>query len=192
LVYEGVEAGHITKQALAVDTVSFLVNGVPIVDVLVGVSVDGKPTSITEELYAQDDAGNVWLLSQGAHSILCPDMLGFPCTQPPPPVAVWWAGVKGVVPVLAMAAQPQVSHTYFRRDPLTGKPNGIAVISLTASVHVPYGARVGDVLVTRETSWVNPGIPGYRYYAPGVGLLKSTTAGGAMELMSVDNWCQAP
>jgi hypothetical protein len=192
LVYEGVEAGHKKEKRLAVGSLPLMVAGVRCLDVTVGVSIDGKPTSVTEECYAQDDAGNVWLMSQGSFNTLCPLFVGFPCGPPLPPVAVWSAGVDGVVPVLTMAAQPRAGQIYFRRDPLTGKSNAIVVVSRTASIHVPYGDSVRDVLVTRETSLVNPGLPGYRYYAPGVGLLKSTAPGATMELVSVENYCQIP
>jgi hypothetical protein len=195
LVYEGAQAGHQKEKRVDVSMATTMVAGVRCRDVTVGVSIDGDPASLTDECYAQDEAGNVWLMGQSGIGVLCPLWAGDPCPTGLPPVARWKAGVAGAVPLLAMQAHPRVGQTYSQKDPLTRRASVIFVWSLTASLHVPYGPWVGDLLVTWETAALNRGVPEARYYAPGVGLLKSQTQGGIQEtmmLVSVDTTCQVP
>ena len=55
------------------------------------------------------------------------------------------------------------------------------VLSLDESVCVESGACYANVLVTQETSRLDPGVVEYKYYAPGVGFILAEIVKGGDE-----------
>lgn len=129
---------------------------------------DGEVVEDRFDWFAQDRRGNVW--SFGRTSTAYGDA-GEVSTQ-----GSWKAGVSGAQAGLAMAAVPRVGDGYER-----GYFPGVAedratVLALDGEVSVPTGAY-DDLLVTEESTPLEPGRVEVKYYARGLGLVATETSG---------------
>lgn len=99
----------------------------------------------------------------------------------------WEAGVDGAQAGIIMEANPQVGDVY-RQEYYPGHAEDVAeVLSLDASISVPYGS-FDHVLQTKEWTPLEHGVVDNKYYAPGVGeVAEYTVKGGTdfLELVSV-------
>lgn len=132
-------------------------------DVLTG--ADGEVIEETSDWFAQDRDGNVW---------------GFGS------LGTWEAGVDGAQAGLAMPATPRVGDGY-QQEFYAGEAEGQAeVLSLSESRQLE-GGSFEDLLVTEDTTPLEPGLVERKYYASGTGLVyEETLSGGAeqVELVS--------
>jgi hypothetical protein len=128
----------------------------------------------TVDYYAQDRAGNVWWFGH-----IGPD--AGTAVEP------WLAGRDGAEAGVAMLATPRVGDGY-RRAYLPGAVDQVAQIdSVTETAQTPSGAY-DDVVLTTDTSPLDPGTTVHRSYAPGVGLVAERVVSGryrTVELVSV-------
>ena len=143
------------------------------------VYVNGSLAEDTFDWFAQDQAGNVWYFGEDSKEI----QNGIPVTSE----GSWEAGVNGAVPGIAMLADPEVGAKY-RQEFLAGVAEDVAkVLSLSKSATVPYGTFDG-CLETQEWSALEPGSRGYKFYAPGVGMvLEIDNKGERSELTSIQH-----
>lgn len=122
--------------------------------------------AVSESFYAQDSAGNVWILGTTGSD-------------------AWLAGRDGARSTLAMAAAPRHGDGYAAAYVDGRVQRRAEVLSNDDSVHTPYGAFDGVVTV-EET------VPGRNdrstlSYAPGIGLVeKNSVHGPELELVSFD------
>jgi hypothetical protein len=122
----------------------------------------------TSEWYAQDTAGNVWLLGQDG------------------PDAAWEAGVDGAQAGIAMLAEPRVGDGYRQQLAEGVAEDRVTVLSVDEAVNVTAGSYA-DVVQVEVTTPLGPGQTQRRYYAAGVGLVfAETIAGGSHRLDLVD------
>jgi hypothetical protein len=122
-------------------------------------ALGGRVVEAGVDWYAQDLAGTVWYF-------------GEQITEPMSADGSWTAGVGGAQPGIAMKGRPRLGDRY----PEEGR--GVAEIrGLSGRASVPVGTFFG-VLVTRDTSPLEPGRAELRYYAEGVGLVLITTDRG--------------
>jgi hypothetical protein len=123
----------------------------------------GKVLERSEEWFAQDRAGNVWLLGEKG---------------------VWETGVGGAGAGIAMLAEPRVGDGY-RMEHLAGTAEDLAsVLELDAEVTVPAGEWT-DVLKTEDTNPLEPEVVQHRYYVEDVGLVRSETVSGGDEMIEL-------
>jgi hypothetical protein len=126
----------------------------------------------TYDWYAQDKKGNVWYFGEDTKEIKNGEVVS---TE-----GSWEGGMDGAKPGIVMQADPKVGQPY-RQEYYVGKAMDMAkVVSLNASVTVPYGS-FDHVLVTKEFTPLQPGYVEHKYYAPGVGQV----SGGGLELVDV-------
>jgi hypothetical protein len=132
---------------------------------------DGKVVENTFDWYAQDTAGNVWYFGE--------DTTEFDDRGRPDDSGSWEAGVDGAQAGVAMLAAPRVGDGY-RQESYPGVAEDVGeVLSTDEAVNVPFGSYT-DVLQTKDTTPLEPGLVEHKYYAPGVGLvLEETVLGGA-------------
>ncbi|MBD3307782.1 hypothetical protein GF339_15230 [candidate division KSB3 bacterium] len=124
--------------------------------------VDGELEEDTLDWFAQDVDGNVWYFGEDSKEI---DEGVVVSTE-----GSWEAGVDGAQPGILMKGTPQIGDTY-RQEYYFGEAEDMAsVVSLNASVTVPFGTFT-NCLQTEEWTPLEPGVTEYKYYAPGVGLL---------------------
>ena len=134
------------------------------------VTESGDVIEDTWDWYAQDTAGNVWYLGEATKEFGD----GAVGTK-----GSWEAGVDGAQPGILLPADPQVGMAY-RQEYYAGEAEDAAtILSLDERAEVPFGA-FGDVLLTRDTTPLDPGILEYKLYAKGIGpVLVLAVSGGS-------------
>ena len=142
------------------------------------VTEDGTPVEVTDDFYAQDDAGNVWYLGE--------DTTEYESGKPVSDAGSFEAGVDGAEAGILMPAEP-VDGLAYRQEFLEGEAEDEAeVLSTSEQVEVPAG-RYEDVLMTRDTNPLEPRVSELKFYARGVGpvlALKTSGGSGREELVS--------
>ena len=133
---------------------------------------DGNLIERTYDWFAQDKKGNVWYFGE--------DTKEYENGKVVSTKGSWEAGVDGAKAGIIMQADPKVGKSY-RQEYYPGEAMDMArVLSLNASVTVPYGS-FDHVLVTKEWTPLEPSYHEHKYYARGVGHVY----GGGLELVDV-------
>lgn len=91
----------------------------------------------------------------------------------------WEAGKDGAQYGLLLPAVPLIGAKYYQEIAPKEAMDRAEIISLDEKMTTPMG-EFKNVMKTRESSPLDPGVKEYKFYAPGVGLLKD----GAMKLVS--------
>jgi hypothetical protein len=134
------------------------------------VSEGGQIVEDTFDWYAQDAAGNIWYLGE--------DTKEFEDGKLKTTAGSWETGVDGAQAGIIIPARPQPGMTY-RQEYYQGEAedNG-AVLSLQEFAKVPFGS-FHDLLMTRDTTPLEPDLVEYKFYAKDVGpILTAQTSGG--------------
>ena len=148
-----------------------LANGVTARVVRDTVRSEGEVVEDTFDWYAQDSAGNVWYMGE--------DTAEFENGKIASREGSFEAGAGGALPGILLPANPQVGQKY-RQEYLKGEAedNG-EVLGLNQLVEVPTG-RYSGVLLTRDTTSLEPDLVEYKLYAPDLGpILAVDISGGA-------------
>ena len=94
------------------------------------------------------------------------------------------AGVDGAQPGVIMTAKPAVGEM-FRQEWYPGHAeDAYRTLSRSARVRVPAGS-FARALLTEETTALEPGVVGRKYYAAGIGMVKELDVKGGDERMSL-------
>jgi hypothetical protein len=123
------------------------------------------PSLVRDDLYAQDRAGNVWLLGQRV-------LVGAGTS--------WQAGVDGAAAGLAMAATPRRGDGYAVADAPGADEDRALVLSLDARTTTPLGS-FDHALLVEYSSRLAAGTVLRRTYARGVGLVAEEGVQGNLE-----------
>jgi hypothetical protein len=91
----------------------------------------------------------------------------------------WLAGENGARPGIIMPGTVLLGARYFQEIAPGVALDRAEIVSLTAVVRTPAG-RFEKCLQTRETTPLEPGEVGFKWYAPGIGLIRD----GALRLVS--------
>jgi len=123
---------------------------------------DGVPVEVTRDYYAQDRCGNVWYLGEATTE--------YENGKPASTAGSFEAGVDGAEPGVIVPARPKLGLRY-RQEQYAGQAEDRAeIFSMREQVGVPFGhIRAGRVLMTRETSPLEPKTLEYKFYARGIG-----------------------
>src|SRR5918994_6457182 len=122
----------------------------------------GKLIEKTYDWFAQDNEGTVWYFGE--------DTKEYENGKVVSTKGSWEAGVDGAKPGILMQADPKVGASY-RQEYYPGEAMDMArVLSLNASVTVPYGT-FDHALETKEWTPLQPGFFERKYYVRGVGPL---------------------
>jgi hypothetical protein len=125
----------------------------------------GQVLEHTLDHYAQDTNGNVWYFGEESKEFENGKLVSKDS---------WKAGIQGAEPGIIMEARPQVGDSYDQENaPGVGNSPHIAqdhaeVTSLAGSATVPAG-HFTNLLVTLETSPLEPGAAENKYYSAGIG-----------------------
>jgi hypothetical protein len=160
-----------------------LANGVTARVVRDTVTQDGEIIEDTFDWYAQDSAGNVWYMGEDTAEFEDGEMVSA--------AGSWEAGVDGALPGIIIPANPAPGMSY-RQEYYAGEAedNG-QVLSIEEMVDVTVG-HFDNVLMTKDTTSLEPDVLEYKLYAPEVGpvlVLGVSGGGGQEELVLID---QAP
>jgi hypothetical protein len=180
-LYRGRENGEAAVDTVAVTDAAKTILGIHATVVLDRTTVGGKPSEKTFDWYAQDKHGNVWYLGEAAFEwkngrwVKADDS--------------WQAGVDGAKAGIIMQGQPKVGDVY-RQEYYPGHAEDVAAnLSLKESLTVPYGS-FDHVLLTKETTPLEPDVIDHKDYARGVGEIAERTVKGGndfLELVSISH-----
>ncbi len=145
------------------------------------VFLDGVLVEDTRDWFAQDNDGNVWYLGEAVDSYEYDDEGNLlEVTHE----GAWEAGVDGARAGILIKADPVVGDSY-RQEFYEGVAEDMAkVVALNVTVEAEDGTRYEGCIQILEWSPLEEGSEEYKYYAPGVGLVREEAVTGdeAVEL----------
>lgn len=135
------------------------------------VSSDGEPLEVTDDWYAQDEAGNVWYLGESTAEYEDGRVVSR--------AGSWESGVDGAQPGVIMPAAPRPGMTY-RQEHYPGEAEDRGrVLSVDEQAKAPFG-HFTDVVLTRDWTPLEPKVLEYKLYARGIGpVLVFDVSGGS-------------
>jgi hypothetical protein len=132
-----------------------------------------NPAGVAEiayDWYAQDDTGNVWYFGESTS-----DYSKGVVTSTK---GSWEAGVDGAKPGIVMPAKPKVGPAFYQEfRPGVAEDKG-RVLSVDETVRIPSGTYRHAVVI-RDTNPLDPTLVQHKWYAPGIGLVKSIRTGSS-------------
>jgi hypothetical protein len=135
--------------------------------------LNGRLAERTTDWYAQDAAGNVWYFGEATAEL---DHSGRVTSRE----GSWRAGVDGARPGIVMPAHPRVGRS-FRQELYRGHAEDrFQVLSLAASVHVPYMSS-RRALLTKEWTPLEPDVVDHKVYVRGIGMVSERTVKGGRD-----------
>jgi len=178
--YEGSKEGVSTRNVTEVTSQRKRILGVRTTVVHDRAFEDAVLVEDTFDWYAQDEEGNVWYFGEDTKEL---DENGNVISTE----GSWEAGVDGAEPGIIMKADPKKGDGYRQEFARDVAEDFAKVVSLDETTCVVYGCFSG-VLLTKETTRLEPGLAENKYYASGVGfILGVMTKGGdeRTELVSI-------
>jgi hypothetical protein len=134
------------------------------------VTEGGEKVEDTYDWYAQDRDGNIWYLGE--------DTTEFEDGKAAGKEGSWEAGVDGAKAGIIMPADPEVGMRY-RQEYYEGHAEDEGrVLSLDEQAEVPFG-HWEDVLMTRDTTPLEPDLVEHKFYARGVGPVLTVAVSGS-------------
>jgi len=174
---------HTTENVITVTHDTRTIMGVTCVVVRDIVRETGRMTEDTFDWYAQDKQGNVWYFGE--------DSRNFQHGRFVKGDDSWEAGVDGAKPGIIMEATPRRGDTY-RQEYFRGHAEDQArVLGGGGKVKVPY-RTYAKTLTTVERSRLEPGARERKFYAAGVGEIKSKVVRGDHEAFSLVSITRRP
>jgi hypothetical protein len=135
----------------------------------------------TFDWYAQDKDGNVWYFGEDTKAY--ENGVGPADTE-----GSWEAGVDNAKPGIVMYGDPEAHmNVPYRQEYLPDVAEDKAeVLSVVELATVPYGTFT-DCVMTKDYSDIEPDVVEHKYFAPGVGQVRTVTVqGGTEEEVLVD------
>lgn len=177
-VYEGLTPRGMEHSEFHITHNTRVILGVTCTEVEDTVKLAGVIIEQTLDWFAQDTAGNVWYFGELSFSFqdgLIADLHG-----------TWRSGQDGAKPGIVMKAHPHVGD-FYRQEFLPQTAEDLAgVLSVSASVVVPFGSFSGCVQ-TEDFTPIAPDHIEQKFYAAGIGtVLEVNPATGARtELIAI-------
>jgi hypothetical protein len=173
-VYRGMKDGEPSRQVLRVTDRTKLIQGVRCTVLHDRLYLSGRLEERTTDWYAQDARGNVWYFGEETAEL---DRRGRVTSRE----GSWQAGVDGARAGVYMPAQPRIGQS-FRQEFYAGHAEDhFRVVSLAASVSVPYTTSK-EALLTKEWTPLEPGVIDHKLYVRGIGTVKEQAVKGGREL----------
>jgi len=178
-VYEGTKGGQIEHDEFKVTNKTKVIFGVTCVEVRDTVTIDGVLAEDTLDWFAQDKDGNVWYFGENSVEL---DASGEIVSLE----GSWKAGVDGAKPGIIMEAHPQVGDVYRQEFALDVAEDMAEVISLNETLTV-HSVTYNNSLKTQEFSPLEPDVLENKFYAPGVGNIRTvdTVTGEFLDLVQI-------
>jgi hypothetical protein len=172
--YKGTESGESVKDVVIVTDQTKTVMGVTTRLVFDRVFTSGVLSEKTYDFFAQDKAGNVWYFGENSQEIENGKVVSREGS--------WEAGVNGAAPGIVMLAAPGVGDAYQQEFAGDVAQDQAKVLALNASAKVPFGT-FNNCLQTREFTALEPGAVEDKFYAIGIGMVKSQSISGDPEVL---------
>ncbi len=127
----------------------------------------------TLDWYAQDKDGNVWYFGE--------DTKEYANGKVSSTAGTWEAGVNGAQPGIVMPGRPILGIPY-RQEYLFNEAEDMGkIISTSETVTVPYGT-FNNCIMTEEWTPLEPDVVEHKYYASGIGNIKTIMIKGGNEV----------
>lgn len=146
-----------------------LILGIATSTVLDRAYLDGRLVEETFDYYAQDSAGNVWYFGEDVTNYRYDDQGNLIGTDH---ASAWRAGVDGALPGWIMPADPVPGLAFYQEFAAANGALDEALIFAVGQTLKVGGRVYENVLVTFETTSLDPEARELKYYAPGVGLIR--------------------
>ncbi len=172
-IYEGTAEGVPTRNIVEVTRKTKRILGVDTTVVHDQAFEDGVLVEETFDWFAQDVEGNVWYFGEDSREL---DENGNVISTE----GSWEAGVNDARAGIIMLADPRKGNKYHQEFARDVAEDVAQVISLDESACVVYGC-FGGLLVTKETTRLEPAVAEHKYYAPGVGFILGVMVKGGDE-----------
>jgi hypothetical protein len=172
-VSRGVKDGKPTVDHYVVTGQTKQIEGVPCNVIRDTLTSNGKVVEATWDWYAQDKQGNVWYFGEDTKEYNA----GGKVTST---AGTWEAGVKGAMAGIYIPAHPRIGAGGYQEFYAGQALDKFVVISLSASVRVPYGSFTG-ALETQETTALEPNVVDHKYYVKGLGQVGEVSVKGPKE-----------
>ena len=130
---------------------------------------DGLLVERTFDYYAQDLFGNVWYMGEDVTNFIYNDDDELIETNDD---SAWIAGENGALPGYIMPAIPVVGFAYYQEFAALDEALDEASVFATGLTLEVGGSIFEDVLQIQETTMLDPDAREFKYYAPGVGLIR--------------------
>ncbi|HEV7364216.1 MAG TPA: hypothetical protein VGN76_00065 [Gemmatimonadales bacterium] len=167
--YRGTEDGQPEQVVTKVSQRDKTILGVKVTTVVDRLFIVGELREETLDWYAQDEDGNVWYFGEDTKELENGKVVS---TQ-----GTWQAGKHGARAGVIMLAHPRVGQSYHQEFATGVAEDRARVLSVNATVSVPYG-NFKHCLKTAETTSLEPGAKEIKLNCPGVGFVKGDDVSG--------------
>ncbi len=144
--------------------------GVPTTLVLDEAFEAGVLVERTFDYFAADKDGNVWYFGEDVTNFRYDDAGRLTGTDNK---SAWRAGVNGALPGISVSGVPEVGLTLFQEHaPADEAMDYAEILAVDLEINGPAGT-FQNVMKTFETSTVETDLREFKYYAPGVGMIRA-------------------
>jgi hypothetical protein len=166
------EGDEVVEVTVTTDTIRIIgVKCVVVTDIVK--SNKGDVLESTLDWYAQDKDGNVWYFGEDTKEYENGKVISTAGT--------WKAGVNGAQPGIVMPGNPILGIPY-RQEYLFNEAEDMGrIISTSEAITVPFGT-FNNCIQTEEWTPLEPGVLEHKYYAFGIGNIKTIMIKGGYEV----------
>ncbi|HEY3018509.1 MAG TPA: hypothetical protein VGJ23_06740 [Gaiellaceae bacterium] len=172
-VYRGVNDGEPGRDVVTVTSRTKVIQGVHCSVVDDRLFVSGHLAERTADWYAQDKQGNVWYFGEDTAEL---DKSGKVTSRE----GSWQSGVDGARAGILIPAHPKIGQTFLQEYYKGHAEDHSQVLSLSASIRVPYTSSE-HALLTKEWTPLEPDVLDHKVYISGIGMVKEETVKGGEE-----------
>jgi hypothetical protein len=124
----------------------------------------------------QDDGGNVWYFGE--------DSKEYEGGKVASTKGSWQGGVKGAQPGIVIKALPRVGDSY-RQEYYRGEAEDMAKVLRVNDTKSVAAGSYREVVVTEDTTRLEPDVVEQKYFAPGVGFIAGIMVKGGSEQLEL-------
>jgi hypothetical protein len=178
-VYQGTQDGQNAVDTVTVEADPKIVAGVTATVVHHALALNGEVSRETDDWYAQDRQGNVWLLGVATTEGGDPNE-----SEPGSSEGSWEAGVGAARPGIVMPATPAIGDSQLQAlVPGTVEDHSVVLLTDTR-VLVPAGTYSG-VLLTAEWSPLQPDVLRETSFGKGIGEIREADVAGGDDVLEL-------
>jgi hypothetical protein len=163
-VFEGSRDGKPMRTEFVITHRTRTVMGVKCVVVEDTVTSNGALVEKTQDWFAQKKDGSVWYFGENTAEYVNGVVSSTHGT--------WEAGVDGAVPGVIMHAHPSVGTEYYQEYRPGEAEDRAKILTLDSTIKVPAG-KYSNVITTEDSDPLNPDKTDKKWYASGVGVVRS-------------------
>jgi hypothetical protein len=160
----------VEQDVLTVQGAGPVIMNVPTILVLDEAFADGVMIERSFDYFAADQDGNIWYFGEDVTNFRYDDAGKFLGTDAK---SAWRAGVNGALPGISLSGAPVVGLTLFQEQAPADEAMDYAEVVATGLDIVGPAGTFHDVIQMFEASTVEPDLREFKYYAPGVGMIRA-------------------